>query len=193
VTWRTHVMGGIAALWLLPIALAASTSSVPLAVAFAALGSLLPDLDARESKLSNVQALGIAPLKPAARLLNRSLGHRGAMHSLLAFLLVSILAGLPLGLLLDPLAGLGLSLGYLSHLLLDGITKSGVPLLWPEPGRVKLLPRKLLVTTGSSAEDALFLLLCFVATGFLLLQLFQLQITPPSLTSTYEYSTPTTP
>lgn len=177
-------MGGIAALWLLPTALATSTASVPLALLFAVLGSLLPDLDARESKLSNVQLGGVAWFKPAAHLAYRRLGHRGAMHSLLAVLVVAVVIGLPLAVFLDPLVGLGLVLGYLSHLALDGCTRSGVPLLWPQAERVRLLPRPLLVTTGSQTEDLVFLVLTFTATAFLLGQLFQ---PSPSLSTSSPY------
>lgn len=163
-------MGGIVSLWLLP--LGTPYWSVALAIVFASIGSLLPDLDARESKLSNVQVGGITPLKPAAYALNRRLGHRGPMHSLLGLFFVAVIFGIPLGLFLDPLAGIGLVLGYLSHLLLDACTKSGIPLYWPKPGKIHLLPSGFRVVTGSWQEDLVFLLLTFAATGFLLGQLF---------------------
>lgn len=171
-TWRTHFIGGIAVLWLLPPAGFESASiSFPLALVFAVLGSLLPDLDARESKLSNVQIGGIPWLKPIGYLLHRRLGHRGAMHSLLAWLLVSLVFALPLSFLMDPMAGFGLMLGYLSHLLLDACTRSGIPLLWPEPGRMHLLPYRLRLVTGSPAEDIFFLMLALLAIACLLTHL----------------------
>ena len=108
-TWRTHVMGGIVSLYGLPLAL--PFDSMSLAILFAVIGSLLPDLDARESKLSNMAIGGVAPLKLIARLLSRSLGHRGPMHSLLAVLIIAVAFGLPLALLLDPFAGFGLTPG----------------------------------------------------------------------------------
>lgn len=164
-------MGGIALLGVLPIGL--SSESISLAVVFATLGSLLPDLDARESKLSNVQIGGMTLVKPLARALNRRLGHRGPLHSLMALLVIALFVALPLSVFLNPFAGIGLALGYLSHLLLDAFTKSGVPLYWPDAGRVWLLPPRLRVTTGSAAEDVFFLLLTFVAAAFLLIHLFQ--------------------
>ena len=170
-TWRTHVMGGIVSLWLIPTT--TSFDSTSLAIIFAVLGSLLPDLDARESKLSSVAMGGITPLKPVARLLSRSLGHRGPLHSLLAVLVIAVCLSLPLAFFLDPFAGLGLALGYLSHLLLDACTKSGVPLTWPDTKRVHLLPPGLRFTTGSVAEDGLFILLSLAAAGLLLINLFQ--------------------
>ena len=169
-------MGGIALLGVLPIGL--TSESIALAVVFATLGSLLPDLDARESKLSNVQIGGITIIKPLARALNRRLGHRGVMHSMMALLIVTLFVALPLSVFLDPFAGIGLALGYLSHLLLDALTKSGVPLYWPDAGRVWLLPPRLRVTTGSSAEDVIFLLLALAAAAFLLIHLFQFSYDP---------------
>lgn len=150
-TWRTHLMGGLASITILPVALDSVTFA--LACVFAILGSLLPDLDARESKLSNSQIRGVAPLKVASLLLNKRLGHRGAFHSAFALLLVAVLLGFPFALFLDPFAGVGLVLGFASHLLLDACTRSGVPLWWPDKTRVHLLPRALRVTTGSLAED----------------------------------------
>lgn len=187
-TWRTHFIGGIASLWLLP--LGAAYWSVALAIVFASVGSLLPDLDARESKLSNIQVGGITPLKPAAYALNRRIGHRGVMHSLLGLLFVAIVLGISLGLFLDPLAGVGLVLGYLSHLLLDACTKSGIPFCWPKPSRFHLLPPGLRAVTGSWQEDLAFLLLAFIATGFLIAQLSGSVTTPSnSITTPYDSST----
>ncbi len=166
-TWRSHLMGGLASITILPFAL--DSTSFVLACIFAVLGSLLPDLDAQQSKLSNSQIRGIAPLKVASLLLNKRLGHRGAFHSVLALLLVAVVLGLPLALFLDPFACVGLVLGFASHLLLDACTRSGVPLWWPDTTRVHLLPRALRVTTGSLAEDAVFVLLAMpVALSFLI-------------------------
>jgi inner membrane protein len=176
-TWRTHVIGGLVSLWIvdvvgLVVPVGTDSTSLALAILFALLGSLLPDLDARESKLSNLQIGGIAPLKPAAWLLSRSLGHRGPLHSLLALFIVGVCFGVPISWLLDPFAGVGLALGYLSHLLLDACTKSGVPLYWPDTRRVHLLPKRLRFVTGSTAEDGLFILLAIVAASFLLTHFF---------------------
>jgi inner membrane protein len=188
-------MGGLASLWIMRILpLGIDNTSLALSAIFAVLGSLLPDLDARESKLSNAQIMGVTPLKPVAGLLYKRLGHRGAMHSALALIILSLLFGIPLGLFLNPFAGLSLALGYLSHLLLDACTKSGVPLYWPDADRVHLLPKKLRFVTGSFAEDILFFLLAFVATGFFLIQLFTpapTTFTSPSFTNETPITDPT--
>ena len=94
-TWRTHLAGGIASLALL-LPFTAGQDAGLLAL-FAALGSLLPDLDARESRIKNL-TLGL-PFRPfllPAFLLHRTLGHRGLLHSLAGLLLAALVLGLPL-------------------------------------------------------------------------------------------------
>jgi inner membrane protein len=63
---------------------------------------------------------------------------------------------------------IGLVLGYGSHLLGDALTRSGVPLLYPNPRRVHLLPKPLRLLTGSWGEDGVLLLLAMVALPLLL-------------------------
>ena len=94
------------------------------------LGALLPDIDHPGSKIGKA-------LYPIAWVVNKLFGHRGATHSLLALFLTSVLFVLP-SLMLTGFAGfmytqfaIGVSVGFLSHLILDMSTKSGVPLLYP--------------------------------------------------------------
>ncbi len=61
-------------------------------------------------------------------------GHRGVTHSLLAVAaMLLFLAEKGAGSIAAPLA-----VGYLSHLAADGLTPSGVPLLWPIKYRFSL-------------------------------------------------------
>jgi inner membrane protein len=160
-TWRTHLVGGLASLALIPTP--SSATALALACLFAAIGSLLPDLDARASKLSNTELAGIMPLQPVAHTLNRHLGHRGAFHSLVALLLVGLFVGIPLTLFIDPFAGIGLVLGFASHLLLDACTRSGIPLWWPESTRFYAVPYRFRIATGSVQEDFFFIGLALIA------------------------------
>lgn len=136
---KTHMIGGtctgfLTTTWLLNhtnfseqplIALAA-----PLLIASASFGSLLPDIDHPNSKMGR-------RVKPLSKLINKLVGHRGATHTLLAMLIVSLgvfLLNLSLPLTVQPLgltAVLGITVGYFSHLLLDALTPSGVPLFAP--------------------------------------------------------------
>jgi inner membrane protein len=54
-------------------------------------------------------------------------------------------------------------LGYLSHLLADALTISGMPLLWPWRTRAYGLPKAVRLRTGGRVEYALTLLI--VAAG----------------------------
>ncbi|MGG4607317.1 metal-dependent hydrolase [Providencia sp. Me31A] len=94
------------------------------------LGALLPDIDHPSSipgRLLRILSLPISKL----------CGHRGFTHSLLAWLLLMVSCyqwipmewGIPSDLIQAFL------LGYISHLIADILTPSGIPLLWPLPQR----------------------------------------------------------
>jgi len=83
-------------------------------------GASLPDIDNKRSKISHKAKL-------INKLINPLTKHRGIFHSIfipigLYFLLDAILGGY---------YGLALSLGYLSHLVIDGMTPLGVNFLHP--------------------------------------------------------------
>ena len=165
-TWRTHLVGGVASLALLGAAPAMlSTETLGPAVLAAALGSLLPDLDAADSRIKRLDVGGIAPFALPALVLHRAFGHRGALHSLLGLLAAGLLVALPLGSVLGAAPAWALLLGYASHLVLDACTRSGVPLLWPRRNRFHLLPNPLRIVTGSPTEDLVFVLLAALVLG----------------------------
>jgi inner membrane protein len=181
--WRTHVMAGINTLWLLqplPVALNPETL-LPLATA-ATLGALLPDLDAKESKIKSLQWQGVRPFAPLSGLVYETLGHRGPLHSLGGLMITGalaigggwLMAGLWPHMLWGGSAGEGLlrgvalTLGYASHLAADACTRSGIQLLYiphfhPDRRRYHLLPQGWRFTTGSSAEEALLAVLALLA------------------------------
>src|SRR5579884_1364846 len=119
----------------------------------AAFVGLLPDVDKSGSKAAR---LGGWPTRVFAWFVQLFLGHRGALHSLPALLLVWWL-GTQLGALvgLPGLAGL-LAFGWGAHLLLDAATAGGVPLLWPLPLKLRLPPG---LPTGGLVEHAALLAL----------------------------------
>lgn len=168
---RTHALAGIASLWLLQI-MPVWTSPDLLApmAAFAALGALLPDLDAAQSKIKHLTVAGVTPFAPLSLALNRTLGHRGLLHSLLGWSLATLLF-LPIAFVTNGAVPLALSLGYASHPATDACTKSGIPFWYPRHKRCHLLPRPLRLTTGSAAEEAVFALLGLAVMGLLLRQL----------------------
>jgi membrane-bound metal-dependent hydrolase YbcI (DUF457 family) len=83
-------------LFTVPFVLWVGDALVP-ALLGAILGSLLPNLDAYESRLGNYQFGKVKPFKPVSRMLFFLLGHRGFLHSLLG---LALLGAICLGLLL---------------------------------------------------------------------------------------------
>lgn len=124
----------------------------------AGIGSLLPDADTPKSALGRV-------FKPSAAI-ERRFGHRQVTHSAL-FLGLCALAALPLLLASWKLTYLGLLLGVASHLMLDMANLSGVPLLYPYPGRfVFPEPKDARIEVGSKREWVLLAVLLVLVLGF---------------------------
>ena len=117
-------------------------------------GSYLPDIDHPKS------AFGSRVL-PLSLPISAIFGHRGITHSLIAVVAISGLlwwvfqrANWHEGIAVPVLVGI--AVGYLSHLLGDWLTNSGVPLLWPSKRRF-VSPLKL--CTGDFREYILALLM----------------------------------
>jgi membrane-bound metal-dependent hydrolase YbcI (DUF457 family) len=114
-------------------------------------GALLPDIDNARSTLGH-------KLGKLSEFIQKTAGHRTVFHSFLGLLIGSLLAlGLEqlISALLDarglaPSAGLvknwhvfffGTLFGCIMHLVCDGLTHSGVPLLWPMKIRFGFPPK----------------------------------------------------
>lgn len=128
----------------------------PLALGFAAIGALLPDIDHPSSWVGRRMWVISRPLAAM-------IGHRGVTHSLIAVLACLVFLrweGLRRT-VTDPLV-----VGYLSHLAADLLTTSGLRLAWPSAKRQAIG----LCRTGSFAETV-------IVTGFAIgtgVHLFQL-------------------
>ncbi len=122
---RNHVPFAMSCFWLFAIA-----TGRPIDVfgtMAAAIGGLLPDLDHPESVLGRRLPLLSVPLA-------NTFGHRGMTHSLGAVLvMLAVLIGITTAYHWNTVAWLvpPLIVGYLSHILGDAMTPSGVPLFWP--------------------------------------------------------------
>lgn len=90
------------------------------------LGSLLPDIDHKQSYLGRRLPFLSAPIQ-------KFFGHRGFTHSLLSLSFLGLATGLYW--YVNPLFFGGLLLGYFSHLLADMATVSGIPLFFPNKKR----------------------------------------------------------
>jgi inner membrane protein len=133
----------------------------------AAVSALLPDLDSDESIVRH--ATGTARSSGAlgrvvSWLSDRLLGHRGMLHSLFMWLLLSLIAGIYFR---GSMMWIAFGVGYASHLLADMLTTAGIPLLWPWRRRWHLLPSFVAIKTGSAAEYAATIIICMFAVGLL--------------------------
>lgn len=143
----THVAAGCTAALLAADYLHAGQVQTILIVAGGIVGAYLPDIDHPKSAFgSRVLPLSIP--------ISAVFGHRGITHSLMAVVGVSWLMWWALhsahwekGFTVPLVAGI--AAGYLSHLLGDWLTNSGVPLLWPSRRRF-VSPLKL--CTGDARE-----------------------------------------
>jgi membrane-bound metal-dependent hydrolase YbcI (DUF457 family) len=107
-----------------------------------------------------ILAVGLASAADALR--------KGAAHAenILALAGAGAMCWTGYGLALVPLAA---ALGTSAHLAGDGLTRCGVPLLWPATMReFHLLPGPLRFTTGKLAEHVIVTPLLLAALGFLL-------------------------
>ena len=143
----SHMAVG-AALWVVTARLTGLPPADPQALGVAVLGSLLPDID-------HPQSWAGRKMRVISVLLSALVGHRGVTHSALAILA----CGLLLGMAGPHATAAPLLVGYLSHLLADSLTPSGVPLLWPNRHRFSLN----LCRTGSVTE--IVLVAAMVAAG----------------------------
>ncbi len=174
-TWPTHTLFGISTLWLLaPVPPEILQTNMGVLAVAAAFGALLPDLDASESKIKHLKIPNtqIKPFMLPALIVSRSNQHRGLMHSLIDWGMVTFCA-----LLITPIVGwapvVAFALGYSSHLFADAATKSGILLLYPRKERFHVLPEGFRFTTGSLAEEALMAML---APSVLLLMMFSMAL-----------------
>lgn len=138
---RTHFMLGAVAGLGLAQHLQVDDAHALLLVTASCFGAALPDIDHPRAGLR--QRLGVI----GDGLLGW-LKHRGPTHSLLALAAVIIV-----GLYVNPVYGAAVAVGYVTHLLADMSTHSGIYLLWPgfrQP--CWILPRPFRVSTAGRVE-----------------------------------------
>lgn len=88
---------------------------------FLLLGSLLPDLDSPYSKLGR-------KVKPISGLIEFIFGHRGIFHSVIPAILIFVVFYYIFDMYL---IGVALCVGFVLHLIADGLTKEGVNFFYP--------------------------------------------------------------
>ncbi len=162
---RTHDLAAITLL--AAIALAEQPQSITVATAVAAvvanqIGGIAPDIDQPTAPFWRNLPIG----GMFGRLIGRTLGgHRFVSHSLLGLALFGFLTHLLLQLLHPIMPKVDVTLvwhafmiGMVSHLIMDSLTKEGVPWLLPIPFKFGFPPlRRLRITTGKNVEKFIVL------------------------------------
>jgi len=159
-TGRTHDLAAITALG--AVVLLRPLPSVTLATVLVAvlanqIGGIAPDIDQPTAPLWRNLPIGRLAGKTVDKLLG---GHRFISHSLIGLVLFGALAYGGLRLLHPAMLHVNINLvwiafmiGMISHLVMDTLTKEGVPWLLPIPAKFGLPPMKSLrITTGKFAE-----------------------------------------
>lgn len=170
-TWRTHWVIGLNSLWLLTPELPyVPQNEMGVLLVAASLGSLLPDLNASESKIKHLQIGGIKPFFLPAQVVHRTDSHHGMLHSVVGLGFIAVTA-VPTAFYLGGLPCLALVFGYANHLFADAATKAGIKPWYPCQGCFHLLPRECRISTGSQVEEALFAICVLCAMALLMNQL----------------------
>jgi inner membrane protein len=150
--WYTHVLVAIILMCLLGFS--------PMLIPIGIFAAILPDIDAPRSLMGRLFP------KLSVRIDGRY-GHRTITHSIAALISVSSPG------ILGPSIVLPLFVGYGSHLILDMLTPSGVPLLYPSIKEFVIFGGP--VSTGSSREKAIFIILLSAVLCFKFLSLWGIQ------------------
>lgn len=178
-TGKTHIVGGVALATAVtslaglyqPHSYQELVSYSTLFVGAAAVGSLVPDIDHGNAKASNVNIF----TKILSIIVRITCGHRGAIHSPLIMALTSIvlywfLTWMRFGSAMEITAGY--CIGYFSHLLIDMMNASGIPLLFPLVWESKGRPKKfnlLNLREGGLTEFLFWVALVILAGTFMYL------------------------
>ena len=113
-------------------------------ILFAVLGSIIPDIDHPRSVIGKI-------FYPISSRLERAFGHRTITHSLIGWIIATIIFAV---LIIIPSLIIGhwkldilpwrwiasFSISYFSHLILDMFNRRGAQMFWPDPGR-DVIPR----------------------------------------------------
>lgn len=166
---RTHFVIGAQAAWVVWWIWEIPTPHV-LAAAFAgAIGALLPDIDASHALAHRMGGGVLGAFRGAFT-------HRGFFHSLLAVAVLGAIAGWAL-IAWESVFLIACTVGYASHLLIDGCNYKGTQYLFPWPRRFHLVPKWLASPIGGVADH------CFFLSGVLALLWLLVRIAP-SLSAT---------
>jgi inner membrane protein len=175
---RTHDLAAITALGVTFLVMPEQTitlATVILSVFANLIGGITPDIDQPTAPLWHNLPAG----KYFGRIFDKLLGgHRFITHSILGLVLFGYLFHLLLGFLQPILSTVNIGLvwwafmiGMVSHLVMDSLTKEGVPWLLPIPIKFGFPPlNEWRITTGKWVETWVVFPLLLIFNGWLYLQ-----------------------
>lgn len=180
-TARTHDLAAITALTMVFIAM--PTQSVTLATIIVAIfanlvGGITPDIDQPTAPFWRNLPVG----KYLGKIFDKMLGgHRFITHSILGLIIFGYLSKLLLVFLRPVMTTINADLvwwafmvGMISHLVMDTLTKEGVPWLLPIPIKFGIPPfRKWRVTTGEWVESRIVFTALIIVNIFLYVLYYQ--------------------
>jgi len=149
---RNHILIGAAA----GAAMSTDISTFAVAVPFAALGALFPDIDTTGSRMGRI-------LYPISFIVSKLTRHRGFTHS--ALMVVLLYYGLyyfvqfltsTYGFLIPGVIVPAFVVGHVSHMFADLFSPRGIQLFWP----LNLFIKIPIITTGGFGEYILALAFC---------------------------------
>lgn len=142
-TYKTHIAGAIALTLLIDTQLTLTPKQEIVMYSSAILGALMPDIDHPSSK--------IGKYNPLSYMINKCFGHRTLTHSFIGLFIFNVI----ICMLNFKSLLLGFNIGYISHLMLDMMTVSGVPIFYPYKKCYRLMKCK----TGTDSETIVSCLL----------------------------------
>lgn len=92
----------------------------------ALIGSLIPDIDTKKSKLGKYNFF------IRLKCIRKYVKHRGITHSIIGLVSFMFISNI----LFDVISTTGIVIGIISHLIADMSTVSGIQLLWPKPIKI---------------------------------------------------------
>lgn len=151
-TGKTHFIGGLAVGFATSYVFNFDTTLVNLGLWYGAcgLGGLLPDIDHQHAPISKI-------LFPISWAIRKKWSHRTMTHSLIFLFLIPLLL---LVFTRNLYIIMGIFTGILSHLIMDMLNPTGVPLFYPINKRKFRVAK---VRTGGAYEGATLGLFCLGA------------------------------
>lgn len=153
----THMLGGALAAGAVAAFMPETTTVVPVIVSMGmgAVGGLIPDIDHAHSKISKA-------LWPIGEITSRIFTHRGVLHAPILYILLLVAWTLFVNNVTILVCGTMVFAGIASHLVLDCLNPTGIPLLYPLERKRYHFAR---IRTGGSMESAVRVVLVVACLG----------------------------